>query len=615
MFCGNCGKEIKTGAKFCPSCGSSINESNREQGTSRSDSPEHYAQDFSNDMRIPDNNANEKLEPTNRKSPSAVKAKEAIEDTVKKTPKSEPNKTGRKKKSKLKVVLIIVIVLAALCGGGYLAISYLLPQSTVDAILGGDNLGKMIQALEDQDYDTALEIYQVNYRGSSSTQQLAAEALLERLEAIKVGYIEDTLEYAILLKELDTIESMKIKEIEDAITEVRTYASELNSSRTAFETARTLYESGDYKDSIAQYRLVIEEDKNYEAAKDGLIESVNAYRSQMMEQASVYALERDYESAISTLKLALSIIDNDLELTKQLTLYETEAVNNYRAQMLEKAELYALENDYNNAISTLQSALDVVENDVELAKQLTIYKEKAIENSRTEALNKADGYFSAGDYSNAINTLRQALKNELENDTELTRQLNDYEIEYSKSVILQADALVSENNYDGAVSLLETALKVIPGNADLLAKQSVIEAAVPVKLTEMKITNSDRFEQITDAGREDSLGNLYSPGNLYNINTYRNNIGYCEFYTGGKYTRLSGTVAVSDNSSDISARLEIYADDELIYNSGTIGRSTVPFTVDVDISDSSWIKIQLVMVDGWNQNLNVLLSNFILKMN
>ncbi len=144
-----------------------------------------------------------------------------------------------------------------------------------------------------------------------------------------------------------------------------------------------------------------------------------------------------------------------------------------------------------------------------------------------------------------------------------------------------------------------------------------------IDLTDMKMTNgNDRITVIDDHTRNDVFGNIYSPANLLELETYGSsswgNHGYAEdraafaeYHLGGEYSRLTGTIAVSDKMiDDVGAKLVILGDDtELVqYN---ITKKTEPVTVDLELTGISWLRIELRFYsDDGTGDVFVLLSDF-----
>ncbi|MBR0142026.1 MAG: NPCBM/NEW2 domain-containing protein [Ruminococcus sp.] len=110
-----------------------------------------------------------------------------------------------------------------------------------------------------------------------------------------------------------------------------------------------------------------------------------------------------------------------------------------------------------------------------------------------------------------------------------------------------------------------------------------------VYLDELKVTEGYIGD---DSSREDTLGNKYTGHlNLLGGSTL-NHESYGIYYLGGKYKTLSGTIAIDDiTDKDRSRQLYISADNNIIYTTDELTRTTVPFDFTVNVENCQWLKI------------------------
>ena len=325
-------------------------------------------------------------------------------------------------------------------------------------------------------------------------------------------------------------------------------------SSEAFLNAESLYQSEDYSEAIKEYKKVIKEDDDYKEAQEKINNAEDKLYQMRMEQVKELAEEKNYDEAISTLKDMLKDFDND-EINTLIDEYK----QSFTDEILSYAKNYADEKDYYNAIVYLSEINADKEN----------YDFASVES-----------------------------------------KLSEYKQTFEDYALTQSVALVKEKKYDDAVSLLENALDAIPDNEKISKKLQEINNTKPILLNTIKITNSDKFEQITDNAVEDTIGNTYAPGNLFEIHESWGN-GFGEFYLGKEYKKLTGVVSPSDNCGDCTGRLEIYSNDKMIY-SVKFNRKTTPVSVDVDVTNAEWLKIQVsyVETDDSSGSPYALLSDF-----
>ena len=167
--------------------------------------------------------------------------KDAPKKEVQKKEEKEPKKKMKKWKKILLSATISLLVLGIAAGVLFLS-WYLSPEQ------------KMLRALEAENFEEAVEIYEKDLEGEDADS--VTEVLSERLVKLKDSYIAQTRDYATTLAELDSIKSMGVEDIAEMLAETREFVQTLNSSRTAFNTAETMLQEGDYDGAIAQYALV-----------------------------------------------------------------------------------------------------------------------------------------------------------------------------------------------------------------------------------------------------------------------------------------------------------------------------------------------------------------------
>jgi len=180
---------------------------------------------------------------------------------------------------------------------------------------------EIIIALEKGNHDEAIAL-------AMNTNSDALRIRLEdRLDIVTTDFLNDSIQFYAVTEELYTIERMNITGLSSAVNRTRTFINNLNDSRTAYLTAETMFEYGEYASAIVQYRLVISADPNYYSALDGIIRATDAFRNVTLILASEYSDDGDYSSAVRILTDALGIIENDSELTHRLNAYTDSLAN------------------------------------------------------------------------------------------------------------------------------------------------------------------------------------------------------------------------------------------------------------------------------------------------
>lgn len=269
-----------------------------------------------------------------------------------------------------------------------------------------------------------------------------------------------------------------------------------------------------------------------------------------------------------------------------------------------------------NNISSLETQIQELQNELESRNS----KENI-----TLTIKNATEYWNNSEYVQALTLL----KNCGVNSSDILTLYHDYSEEYCVDVLGKVDNLLLERKYDEAKELLSESKALVDNSTILENKLTEINNNTPLKLSNLKISASRYFNLNESKPIEDSVGNKYSSGNLFVTRAEGDNgYGYATFYLGQKYTGLSGTIAVSDeseNRNDIQLEgwIEIYSKNgneySHLYTSPILSRMTSPITIpEVNLKDTDWLEIRYYnngnyfSLAGGYHSLEVLLSDFMI---
>lgn len=214
------------------------------------------------------------------------------------------------------------------------------------------------------------------------------------------------------------------------------------------------------------------------------------------------------------------------------------------------------------------------------------------------------------DYEAAMKLIRTALE-----DFPRNEQLSSLYVQAVKS---QVTAYKASNLYDKALVLLEDAQEVVKENADIENLYEEIKKNMPDKLCDLKIVDSDREEQYTQIIEQtitqDTLGNVYDPGNLFLLKVnWKDAGGYAKYHLGGKYTSMGLTIATSDENPDDKnpTVFSVFGDgDKILFTSGEMTRTSEPVTVAIDVSGQDWLHIRVESTEY--DSVGILMANPVL---
>lgn len=485
MFCPKCGKRLPNNAAFCNSCGRRFETSekaqNRDENPTYDSKPEH------------------------------------------------------KKGVKLRIVLLLIsIILILIAGaGGYLFYQYYTSPEQV-----------ILRDLASGNYTEAVRIYNRNYDEDNMVSNDVLDTITKVLDENYNAFVNNENPYSTVYNDIDSIAKMNIADLEDKISDIQAAIDALNDSRTAFETANQYMSDEKYREAIQEYQKVIADDSNYAAAQENLEMSTEAYRTSILEDAKAKADSGNLSGAVTVLEAGLKVLDNDSQLTQQITQYQSQ-------------------------IS---------------------------ESTRQIALDESKSYADSGNYKSALQTLKTALSS-YPDDSELQIQYDKYETAYVNDVIAVTNECIQNNDYDSAIAKLTEGTSSLKNNQTLSDKLQKVQDEKPVNLSEIKMSNSKEMV-LEELAMEDVVGNIYSGNNLFSLNYHNSINNYREFYLGGKYYNISGIIVPESRFGENSAvNIEIYVDDTLKY-SLKITQKTLATSFDVDISGAQWIKIVASEIDG-----------------
>lgn len=308
------------------------------------------------------------------------------------------------------------------------------------------------------------------------------------------------------------------------------------------------------------------------------------------ELGQFYYEKGEFEQAIKMLRGVSENSDDYVEAQKLLM----DAVIGYRASLMDIAGTYVERNDYTLAINILNSGLDVIPEDSELIRAIEDYSLEYTDTIRTEAITKAEAYAMEQNYADALIIIQNAIA-DIGSDVELSALSDSYMARYKEDVLKQADASLNTDGYLSAIEIVKGGLKIIPSDEDFAAAVKLYESYKPISLDSLEIWQygNSKCGPYTFETEVDNYGNTYDSvysGGGGNYNIYK---------IDGNYSTLSGVFCMKKeyNSRNDENSLYIYGDDVLLGKYTTTGGAE-PLEFSVDISGVSLLKIRPVSQRG-----------------
>lgn len=334
-----------------------------------------------------------------------------------------------------------------------------------------------------------------------------------------------------------------------------------------------------------------------------------------LKQAQTAADAEDYQKALSILAAGLLQYPDEEQFAEKQSEYQSLLDQQEKQKILDEAEAYAGAGDYESALKTIRAAMEDNASDPDYLEQADAYAEQL----KKKALAAAQQYAENQEDLKAYQTIQDAL-DLVGSDTELDVKATLYAQNYASGVLEQVDALVQAKDYSAASSLLDEALKNIPGEEDLTARRSEIGTMQPVSLSSLTALNGGWTWN--DVAPEDPFGNDYSTAVNYAVfqrgdNTYYNSKeyeegygNYAEYRVYGNYSTLTMTLApYQDIGEDCSVWVQVYADDTLVQTSPRITRKTDAITLSAPIANAEYIKIVVNLSEDYPDYGALIMSN------
>lgn len=203
------------------------------------------------------------------------------------------------KKYKIGIILFVI---------GLILISILIFNGTTP-------VNSYIDALEDNNITKADKIYYKSISSNEKLQNKLAEEITEKANKIYDSYSKDSISYEKAVSKLNLLHNSNIGTIQIANT--RDKLKQLNTSKTAYNTALDLESKGEIKLAITEYSKVKEIDANYSKAQAKITELASNYKSIILSEINKLISENNYKTALEQVDQGLKILPNDSELLSQ----------------------------------------------------------------------------------------------------------------------------------------------------------------------------------------------------------------------------------------------------------------------------------------------------------
>ena len=276
-------------------------------------------------------------------------------------------------------------------------------------------------------------------------------------------------------------------------------------------------------------------------------------------EADAFAANQDYEGAISVINTGLAIYPSTEVLQKKGIEYTDALDIQTKAATLAKAASFAESGDFISAIGLIDEALENHDNDPDYQNAYNTYCAEY----KTSAISSADSLAACGDYIGAHEII-DATISLIGEDADLTEKTAEYEAAHVAEVINAADTLLLDGNFDDADKLINDTKRHYPGNTLLKEESDKIKDARPIYL----IGTIDPYKTpyyYNSAGMLEMGGQKYSHG--FSCMGYGDAPGGNQTYFNldGKYSEISFTAGIV-NDRGRTVTFTFYSDGDPVYS-------------------------------------------------
>ena len=362
-------------------------------------------------------------------------------------------------------------------------------------------------------------------------------------------------------------------------------------SKELLSQAEQQMNAGQYEDALDTLDRIDTEWDDYSSIENMRLEAV---KGQLKVKLAEYEAAGNYQAIITMIEENVADIYADAEVKAA---YEN-AVQSYKNGVLADAEKYAASGDYAEARSALSVAENFIGQDVELGEKLKEINQK-------EVLEVVLAYEAEENYEDAISYLngKSAI---VSGSADLQAKQSTYIEKYRSNAIKEASSTYKKNGYEAALSVLSSAMKILPDDAALTSEKAKYQAAAPIRLIDLDCTKKGKALEVGDSYSgfyKDVSGNTYASEGVICIYTWMyyedNKDTEITYFLNAEYDVLTGTlyrpyVTLSCESQwNSDGFLKVYGDGVLLYTGKITQKSFDPISLNIDVSGVRELTIDL----------------------
>lgn len=447
---------------------------------------------------------------------------------------------------------------------------------------------RVLRAIENGEYDKAVSLM------TASGAQLENQDSIVRAQLllVKQNYESGSIDAETALRNITDLRILCTEELKAEADETERIIRLLQASADAYAEAETALEAQDYPKAMQCLGMIpVEDTARYDDAQQKLAECTDAYRQKLL--ADARAVSDTPEHAISLLETGLELLPEDEILLAEIGFYQERLTEQEISAVLKKAAAESAKKHYAAALDLLRSAAEEYDD-----TRIT----DAIENYTTAYVNgvlvTAEEYIGAQEYDAAITVLETACAL-LPDHAQLSGKLlqvqeekTAFETAAEKNRILaEAADAASAGDYREAVRILRDAAQ-FSDDALILEALAEYESYLAVPLKELRVMKESNCEFVSSA--EDPRGNTHE--DVLRMKSSTSTTARAEFYLDGAYTRFTCRIYADKGftTDNVSECIYFYLDDEETpaYTAESITYKTDGIEVELDVAGAEYLLIQ-----------------------
>ncbi|MVO98794.1 DUF5780 domain-containing protein [Paenibacillus lutrae] len=198
------------------------------------------------------------------------------------------------------------------------------------------DVAKFKRAINDGSYKEAVGIYEDKIMEKPDDKKKAEDFIQNEIDKIVASFKEKKTDYETANSELEALKSAKV--ISGKVSEASSAVTRLNDSRTAYAKGAAFLNEKNIKAAIPEFKKVIQEDADYNAAQESMKNSIQTYKEAILKEIDESAQSNDFAKAITMIGESLSLIPDDPEISAKKAVYEKANEEKKAAERKEKLE-------------------------------------------------------------------------------------------------------------------------------------------------------------------------------------------------------------------------------------------------------------------------------------